>query len=172
MSSKQRPERADCKPVVAGGTPALDSTIKMKTCKDCKLELDESMFGIRSDNGRPKTYCRKCDNDRFKSWRSRNKEYQTKRSSDWIKNVRIPRLKKFINKIKSNPCTDCGVKYSPWVMEFDHLDRYKKFRNVSKMVANGMSEKRILEEISKCELVCANCHREREYKRFQMGDRC
>ena len=62
----------------------------------------------------------------------------------------------------SQPCTDCGVPYPYYVMDWDHI-KDKKF-NVSRMGSLG-SEKLILEEIAKCELVCSNCHRERTHKR-------
>lgn len=48
-------------------------------------------------------------------------------------------------------------------MQFDHTEDNKLF-NVSKMMGN-VSDKRLLDEIAKCELVCANCHAVRTYSR-------
>ena len=65
---------------------------------------------------------------------------------------------------KSNPCADCDRIYPPYVMDFDHVRGVKSFR-----IAEGAwteSTPRLLAEISKCDLVCANCHRERTYRRF------
>lgn len=63
---------------------------------------------------------------------------------------------------ESAPCTDCGVKYPSYVMQYDHIDRSTKTMNVARAVHNYSWEK-VLQEIAKCELVCANCHAERTY---------
>jgi hypothetical protein len=49
-------------------------------------------------------------------------------------------------------------------MDFDHV-RGEKVANVSVLVAGGASRRRVLAEIAKCEVVCANCHRERTHGR-------
>jgi hypothetical protein len=59
--------------------------------------------------------------------------------------------------LKRNPCVDCGQTYDPVVMQFDHITG-TKVRNISDMVGSGYGKDRILLEISKCDLVCANCH--------------
>jgi hypothetical protein len=73
------------------------------------------------------------------------------------------RKAEFISSAKDKPCEDCGVKYPPYVMDLDHV-RGRKICNVSAMTASA-SFKRIVEEISKCDVVCSNCHRERTYAR-------
>ena len=65
---------------------------------------------------------------------------------------------------KRQPCRDCGVSYPYYVMEFDHL-RDKKF-NLSDSRA-WASRARLIAEITKCEVVCANCHAERSHQRVQ-----
>lgn len=70
-------------------------------------------------------------------------------------------LKEFIKAQKAKPCTDCGVQYPHYVMDFDHLSD-KKYA-IAHM--SSTSKNKILEEIAKCELVCANCHRERTHCR-------
>jgi hypothetical protein len=73
-------------------------------------------------------------------------------------------FKKRLADIKqSSGCVDCGEK-NPIVLDFDHL-RDKKY-NISRMIHDGFSWKAILKEISKCEVVCANCHRLRTYRRL------
>lgn len=56
-------------------------------------------------------------------------------------------------------CVDCGYSNSI-ALEFDHVSGGKT-RGVAETVLGGYSIKRIEEEISKCEIVCANCHRVR-----------
>lgn len=72
------------------------------------------------------------------------------------------RLRQIIRDAKSVPCTDCGVQYPHYVMDFDHLG--DKEYNVGSMVGLG-SKTKLLAEIEKCEVVCSNCHRERTYSR-------
>jgi hypothetical protein len=67
------------------------------------------------------------------------------------------------NRLKCAPCTDCGKQYNPWIMQFDHRDPSNKSFQVSRM-ATALS-KRVLDEIKKCDLVCANCHADRTHLR-------
>lgn len=62
----------------------------------------------------------------------------------------------------SHPCIDCG-EGDPVVLEFDHV-RGKKKMNVSRMVKTcGLVT--LNEEIAKCDVRCANCHRRVTAKR-------
>lgn len=73
-------------------------------------------------------------------------------------------LYKLVVELKSNPCTDCGVSYPHYVMQWDHIGT-DKIANVGKL-ARSASKERVLAEIAKCELVCANCHAERTWQRL------
>ena len=66
----------------------------------------------------------------------------------------------FLDDVKSRPCADCGNEYPPCVMDFHHSDRTTKEFNVSIL---SMGIERLAEEIVKCEVLCANCHRLREW---------
>jgi len=65
-----------------------------------------------------------------------------------------------IDAAKSKPCADCGVQYPPYVMQFDHVRGVKEF-GIARGRNGCWSSKRLLDEIAKCEVVCANCHAER-----------
>lgn len=58
--------------------------------------------------------------------------------------------------LKESPCVDCGLSFHPCCMDFDHV-RGDKVLVISKMFT--CSWERVLQEIEKCDLVCANCHR-------------
>jgi hypothetical protein len=62
---------------------------------------------------------------------------------------------------KTHPCVDCGER-DPVVLEFDHL-RDKSFAIGPSLSRRGWQD--ILDEMKKCEVVCANCHRRRTAKR-------
>jgi hypothetical protein len=63
----------------------------------------------------------------------------------------------------NHPCVDSGER-DPVVMEFDHV-RGTKVANVSALVFGLKRWSTILEEIAKCDVVCANCHRRRTAQR-------
>jgi hypothetical protein len=64
--------------------------------------------------------------------------------------------------LRAEPCTDCGGTFAPVAMDFDHV-RGTKLKNVSAMSTYPWS--RVLEEVAKCDLVCACCHRIRTQSR-------
>lgn len=57
---------------------------------------------------------------------------------------------------------DCGVVYPPYVLDFDHRDPSTKKFNIA-MHVRQVSRQRLLAEIEKCDIVCANCHRIRTF---------
>lgn len=70
--------------------------------------------------------------------------------------------KALLAQIKGVPCMDCGQSFPPYVMDFDHREPEKKRDHVGRMVAYATLAD-LLEEISKCDIVCANCHRVRTH---------
>ena len=61
----------------------------------------------------------------------------------------------------ANPCVDCG-EIDPLVLEFDHLS--DKDFNIAKGIRDRNWQS-VLDEIAKCDVVCANCHRRRTARR-------
>ena len=105
------------------------------------------------------SYCKPCANAIGRDNYRLNKERYFKKAQD--RNVALDNL---INSYKDIPCTDCGVKYPHYVMDFDHIGD-DKFMDVSKMRRHRMAFSKIIAEIEKCEVVCSNCHRERTNSR-------
>ena len=62
---------------------------------------------------------------------------------------------------QASECADCGND-NPMVLEFDHV-RGKKKNNISNMVKSYYSWRSISDEINKCDIVCANCHKIRTH---------
>lgn len=69
-----------------------------------------------------------------------------------------------LNQLRDVPCMDCGCRYPPAAMDFDHRDSASKRSAVSRMIGRAGTA-RILEEVAKCDIVCANCHRLRTFRR-------
>ena len=95
-----------------------------------------------------------------KAWYERNKTLTLKRSKD----KRNERNLYILNyKLNNSLCIDCNISYPPHQLDFDHVRGIKK-AGINQLVRNGTMNQ-LLEEIPKCEIVCANCHRHRTYMR-------
>lgn len=70
---------------------------------------------------------------------------------------------------EATPCTDCGKTYPYFVMEFDHLNAATKENTINYLMSTGRIRK-AKEEMQKCEVVCANCHRFRTHRRAHQAD--
>ena len=110
-----------------------------KVCRTCKRKRNVDKFafaGVPSEKKYRRTQCKDCDNA--------------------LRKERIMKTKQqYIEYKKTCTCSRCG--YSDYrALQFHHL-RDKK-HNVSDMVNSGFSFGAIMEEINKCEVVCANCH--------------
>lgn len=73
--------------------------------------------------------------------------------------VREQKLKKFIGSLKSKlSCVECGENH-PACLDFHHNDSSDKDFNIGNAWKGGWSEEKILKEVSKCSVLCSNCHR-------------
>ena len=68
-----------------------------------------------------------------------------------------------IRDAKSKKCADCKKRHPYWRMQFDHLPGSKKVAPISMM--RYASLVKLMAEIEKCEVVCANCHADRTHAR-------
>lgn len=115
----------------AGSTPAAS-----KPCVECQTEKPLTEFYKCSKEGKAtRLMCKTCFN----------------------KQKRL-RLNGMIEKhFGGFVCSECGFKGVPGQFDCHHVDPTTKSRGISKM--RSYSEKKINEELDKCELLCANCHR-------------
>lgn len=125
-------------------------------CKLCGEKRDHSI----RDNGTPASRCKECQRQYSKEHYAVNKAKHNKRRVENNKKSRLE-LREWLDSLKGGPCLDCGGAFPPKVLEFDH--RGDKLFNISDAASMGWSRNRILQEIEKCDLVCANCHRIRTF---------
>jgi hypothetical protein len=97
--------------------------------------------------------------DKMRNYRNdyyaRNKESEKKRILE-----RKKQIVEFLRNYKERPdikCKECGQDH-PATLHFHHIDPSKKECIISKMASSGFSIERIMIEIEKCEVLCANCH--------------
>ncbi|GAA3807928.1 hypothetical protein ACFQ0G_53720 [Streptomyces chiangmaiensis] len=63
-------------------------------------------------------------------------------------------------------CADCGYKQHPKALDFDHV-RGEKLGDIGRLSHTSIAWSRLMAEIAKREVVCANCHRIRTHNRDQ-----
>ncbi len=124
----------------------------MKLCSKCK---NDGPFKGSCN------YCQTCQAEYFKA------RYEThyRAGVKERRELRVRTIVAFIQQAKEDkPCADCNIVYPYYVMDFDHV-RGIKVCNLSRARDYNLSLEAVQAEIDKCDLVCANCHRERSFKR-------
>lgn len=99
----------------------------------------------------------------FKTWYEKNKKLQAKRCLENRK-----RIKEWLKEFKSTlKCIKCGENH-PSCLDFHHRDSEEKEGDISGIVGRkGWGIEKILKEIEKCDVLCANCHRKLHYEERQ-----
>lgn len=95
-----------------------------------------------------------------REWRRLHQDYYNQKRREARRRNRI-----IANGFKNQPCADCNQWYPPCVMDFDHV-RGVKEAEIADLVQKATTVDKLILEIMKCEVVCANCHRIRTCKRL------
>ena len=132
----------------------------LKHCSKCECEKDEIEFSRRRKNGLRLNQCKTCVKAYQAAHYHANKQQYFDRNAIYRKKVA-----ELIKAMKEKPCADCEQSYPPWVMDFDHREEEIKFKDISRLTGNS-SLGIVLREIEKCDVVCANCHRQRTHARM------
>lgn len=130
----------------------------MKLCPRCEVLQPEAAFHWkRKADGVRHSHCSACVNVKNRlAWSDQDRHGKKRRQVS-----KIAQNTAIIHAAKNRPCMDCGIQYPPYVMDLDHRDPGQKLFTVAQIRA-GSSEK-LLAEIAKCDVVCANCHRIRTF---------
>ena len=113
------------------------------------------MFNLK--HGKPQSVCKSCHSEyRKKHYQNNKQKYieKSKKNKDLYK-------KEFYDWLSQHSCLDCGINDFR-VLEFDHLGD-KNFTIGHKIGVMKLSS--LMEEINKCDIVCANCHKIRTASR-------
>lgn len=130
----------------------------MKTCSKCHLTKPINKFNKakKSKDGYTSS-CKICLAAYHIAYYKKNKKQ--------IISDNVARRKSVHNKINeiktAGACKDCGTQYplEPYLMEFDHVSN-DKIKCISLAILQaGWSLDKVLNEITKCDLVCILCHR-------------
>lgn len=96
--------------------------------------------------------------DQKKAWRkhyAENKDKYRQRNID-----RREKIRRFLASLKEGKsCSKCGGFFPAKALDWHHRNPKEKEFSISNAINRSFSEERILAEVAKCDLICANCHR-------------
>ena len=146
--------------------------MNFKLCKKCNIKKDISCFY------KGRSICKFCLSKIYKEWsknpeirkrlnlkqrewRKKNfehyKEYERKRAIRRRKELEKELLENGMIKIK---CVRCNYNKCIVALEYHHKEKGEKDFSISQALVQHKSIDKIKKEISKCVILCANCHRE------------
>lgn len=114
--------------------------------------------------------------DRRRYQKKYHRRWYDKNAEDRRKQVRLRKkgIREWFRELKEGlHCEVCGIsgKDQAWVLEFHHIEPASKKEGISYLVSHGYGKKRILDEIEKCVVICANDHRAEHYQEFMEARR-
>lgn len=122
--------------------------MEIKICTKCHKELPITDFNWRNkEKGTRRSECKYCHSNYMKQ------KYQQKKT--------------IIQELKSEcSCAKCGDKRG-YVLDYHHLNPAEKENTIARLTSNTSKLDKTFEEIKKCIVLCANCHREFHYLQRQ-----
>lgn len=136
------------------GSPVPEGHKYCPACSSIKLKTEFSLKG---------NSCKPCANKRARDHhkkRMENKEYRQNRREHY--NAINKQAKRKAIEYMGGCCSDCGKTFPDSVYDFHHLDMTTKEGNPSKLLSGNWEKAK--EELSKCVLLCSNCHRIRHFE--------
>jgi len=114
----------------------------MNTCKHCSVELTQENWRYMGRK-RPTYTCRVCDREQANNRKKAAREYVAKYKLE-------------------KGCESCGYNKTHYALDLAHIDRDQKTHKCKTNQSaynQNWSINRIKEELLKCRILCANCHR-------------
>jgi hypothetical protein len=143
--------------------PAAD--LGEKTCGKCGLAKPLWMFPFKNKElGRRGSTCLACMAAYSREHYARNRAKYLEKAHRSRSRVRAKNDERLLAYLLDHPCVDCG-ETDPLVLDFDHREPSLKSDEVSRMVYHR-PWRVVLEEIEKCDVRCANCHRRKTARQF------
>jgi hypothetical protein len=169
LEDRQAERRAD--PDLRGRfVSVLPNPLQTKRCYDCGLIKPISDFAFHDEaKGTRQGRCRACHARYRREHYITNRETYIRQEVARIKRYRTENRPLIREYLRAHPCVDCG-ETDIVVLDFDHRDPTAKKHSVTLLAAHK-SWTRVVDEIGKCDVRCANCHRRRTALQFDWGSR-
>lgn len=119
----------------------------MRICYKCGLEKEDSEYTQRSGRakGQLNTICRQCLLDNLRNHRQQ--------------------MRSIVNSWKEERgCSWCGFMGKHYQLDLDHIDPTTKYGQNHRAYEPNWKWERIKKELDKCQILCANCHREKTFR--------
>jgi hypothetical protein len=132
--------------------------VNVKHCHVCDRTLSTAEFSRnRSAKDGCQTACKSCCKKRHNAYYQKNAERHKKVARVWNAK-RLAETKEIAQTAKKGGCIVCGE--TEYVcLDFHHLDPNEKEFNIGRALRGEKSLEMLRDEIAKCEVLCANCHR-------------
>jgi hypothetical protein len=126
----------------------------MKVCTKCNEQKTLENFSWKDKNrGRKASECKSCHKIMRLAYYQANKTKERQRA-----NHRRMNLKAWYRDLKKTLCCHKCRESHPAILHFHHKVSNQKELEISIAINHGWSKERILKEMNKCEVLCANCH--------------
>ena len=130
----------------------------VKFCHRCQQWKDESEFAKnRAHRDGLQSQCRACKRESDRKYYEGHTAEQLARVRNRSQGIQEENARRVYQYLLTHPCVDCGES-DPVVLEFDHING-DKAEAIARLVVAAYGWQTIAEEIAKCEVRCANCHR-------------
>ena len=124
----------------------------MKFCNTCQTSKPDDQFSKKGKGLQSR--CKACHTNYLKEHYNNNKIYYKDKAS-----ISRQGKRQWMRDFKATlACSACGEN-DPCCLDFHHTNGEEKEFLVSGMAGHGVSKDKILKEIAKCVVLCANCHR-------------
>ncbi len=144
----------------------FDIIFYVKKCSRCKKEKIDTEFNFKNKAfGVRHLHCKECTRLLIKNHYNKNKQYYLEKAATRNNKFKLEIHSFLRDFFKKRPCIDCGES-DLRVLEFDHKNKFTKFKAVSSMIRLQFPIEKIKEEIEKCDVRCANCHRKKTARDF------
>lgn len=131
----------------------------MKVCTICKIEKEDTEFNWKNkEKGKLQSNCRACQKIMKDRHYQNNKDFYYERNKKRKQDYRD-----WFSELRTTLCCERCDENHPAVLDFHHKDPSEKEGNIGAMIHGACSKDKILEEISKCIVLCSNCHRKLHY---------
>jgi hypothetical protein len=105
-----------------------------------------------------------------KQYRRNNKEKCTA-AKERYRQVQLERIRNWFDRYsKTMKCSHCPETHVG-CLDFHHIDPNTKKASVREMMRGHHSFESLMEEVSKCEVLCSNCHRKLHWQERQSQER-
>ncbi len=135
----------------------------MRKCTKCEIIKDEKDFFVKDKtSGRLHTQCKLCYKEHRKTYYRTHYQKYHQAYLDRAKRYRNLLHTEYRNNmlayLHGKQCAICGED-DIRTFEFDHVEPHEKEFNISQAVKLGYRWGAVEKEISKCRILCANCHK-------------